>query len=670
VGFVARARASAAHSVRALGLVWRSSPAGVVALGIFTVASSALPPFVAYVGKLIIDSVIAAHAAPAGPARALATSAALRWVVIELAAVVAMSGFERVLALIRQLVGLRLGIDLNVRILEKSRELELRHFEDPEFYDKLTRARREASTRPLSLIQSNFQVIRHGLTLAGYIVLLVGFSGWMALAVLLATVPAFISEARFSGAAFRLRNWRSPDSRRLTYLEYVLANDEHAKEVKLFGLGPLLLQRYRTLAESFLADDKRLAVRRGLWGYGLSLLSTAVFYGCYGFIVVATVRGRLTLGEMTLYLVAFRQGQQSFQAILAALGGMYEDTLYMSNLFDYFAIPTTPSASVATGAAPAALASIPPTAPVPVPVPVPAPPASGPAASVGPGTQALAERGVRFEGVGFRYPAQKPALASGGQRVPKAGGPVVPDGTPGSDEEARWALRDVSVFIPAGQSLALVGGNGAGKTTFIKLLTRLYQPTEGRILLDGKDLRAWDEAALHRRIGVIFQDFNQYQLAARENIAFGSVDHLDDELRVARAVEQGGARELVAGLASGLDTQLGRWFTAGVELSGGQWQKIALARAFMRDEADILILDEPTAALDAEAEHAVFQRFRALAAGRTTILISHRFPTVRMADRILVLDEGRVIEDGTHAELLSHGARYAHLFGLQAAGYR
>ena len=659
MGFVARARASAAHSVRALGLVWRSSPAGVVALGIFTVASSALPPFVAYVGKLIIDSVIAAHAAPLGPARALATSAALRWVVIELAAVVAMSGFERVLALIRQLVGLRLGIDLNVRILEKSRELELRHFEDPEFYDKLTRARREASTRPLSLIQSNFQVVRHGLTLAGYIVLLVGFSGWMALAVLLATVPAFISEARFSGAAFRLRNWRSPDSRRLTYLEYVLANDEHAKEVKLFGLGPLLLQRYRTLAESFLADDKRLAVRRGLWGYGLSLLSTAVFYGCYGFIVVATVRGRLTLGEMTLYLVAFRQGQQSFQAILAALGGMYEDTLYMSNLFDYFAIPTTPSASVATGAAPLALAS----------VPVP-PAAPGPAASAGDATPGLGELGVRFEGVGFRYPAQKPALAPAGGRGPKVAGPAGPDGTPGAEEEARWALRDVSVFIPPGQSLALVGGNGAGKTTFIKLLTRLYQPTEGRILLDGKDLRAWDEAALHRRIGVIFQDFNQYQLAARENIAFGSVDHLDDELRVARAVEQGGARELVAGLASGLDTQLGRWFTAGVELSGGQWQKIALARAFMRDEADILILDEPTAALDAEAEHAVFQRFRALAAGRTTILISHRFPTVRMADRILVLDEGRVIEDGTHAELLSHGARYAHLFGLQAAGYR
>ncbi|HLK92248.1 MAG TPA: ABC transporter ATP-binding protein [Polyangia bacterium] len=603
-----RLKASATHSARALKLVWESAPGGVLALAGFTLVAAALPPFVAYVGKLIVDAVMAAHAAAPGLARVAGVTRALRLVALELGAVTLMAGCERVLGLVRQLVGLRLGIDLNVRILEKARRLDLAHFEDAEFYDKLTRARREASSRPLSLIQSNFQVVRNGLTLAGYIALLVRFSWWMALAVLVATIPAFLAEARFSGAAFRLRNWRSPDSRRLTYLEYVLANDEHAKEVKLFGLGPLLLDRYRTLAETFFADDRRLAIQRAGWGYVLSLLSTVVFYGCYAAIVAMTVAGRLSLGDMTLGLVAFRQGQQSFQAVLSALGGMYEDTLYMANLFDYFAIPTD------------------------------APRVGGPIAAV------RAEEGIRFEGVGFRYPG------------------VGPDGE-------RWALRGVNVFIPKGQSLALVGQNGAGKTTFIKLLANLYQPTEGNVLLDGRDLRSWDETELRRRIGVIFQDFNEYQLAVRENVAFGSVDHLTDDLRVARAVDRGGAQELVAGLAGGLETQLGRWFGGGVELSGGQWQKVALARAFMREEADILILDEPTAALDAEAEHAVFQRFKALAAGRTTILISHRFPTVRMADRILVLEAGRVVEDGAHADLVAAGQRYARMFGLQAAGY-
>jgi ATP-binding cassette subfamily B protein len=307
---------------------------------------------------------------------------------------------------------------------------------------------------------------------------------------------------------------------------------------------------------------------------------------------------------MTLYLVAFRQGQQSFQTILTAVGSMYEDTLYMSNLFEFLAIPTQRLR-----------------ANVPVVV--------------------RPEEGIRFEGVGFQYPGSE-----------------------------RWALRNIDLLVPKGQSLALVGENGAGKTTFIKLLSGLYRPSEGRVLLDGRDVEAWDEHALRSRIGVIFQDFNQYQLLLRENIAFGSVEHLQDDLRLARAIDHGGARELVASLSSGLETQLGRWFKEGVDLSGGQWQKVALARAFMRDEADILILDEPTAALDAEAEHAVFQRFRALAAGRTTILISHRFPTVRMADRIVVLEGGAIIEQGTHAELLAAGARYARLFALQAEGYR
>lgn len=588
-----RLKASLLRSRQTLKLVWRSSRIGTLGLGALTIVSASLPPLIAYVGKLIVDAVVARDA-----------TRAVRFVMFELAVVASMALIERSLALVRQLVGARLGIDVNLAILEKAVTLELSHFEDSEFYDKLSRARREASLRPLSLIESNFQVLRHVLTLAGYIVLLVQFSGFMVLGLLIATVPAFIAEAKFSGVAFRLRNWRSPDTRRLIYLEYVLANDEHAKEVKLFGLGPTLLGRYRSLSERFFDEDRRLAVRRSVWGYGLSLVSTAVFYGCYAFIVGITVAGRLSLGDMTLYLVAFRQGQQSFQSILTAVGSMYEDTLYMANLFEYLAISTD------------------------------RPRPGSPAAVV-------AEEGIRFEDVGFRYPGAE-----------------------------RWALRNVSLFIPKGQSLALVGENGAGKTTFIKLLSGLYRPTEGRIRLDGRDLCDWDPQALLGRIGVIFQDFNQYQLALRENVAFGNVEHLHDELRLARAVEQGGARELVEGLPLGVDTQLGRWFKEGVDLSGGQWQKVALSRAFMRDQADILILDEPTAALDAEAEHAVFRRFRALAEGRTTILISHRFPTVRMADRIVVLEGGRITEEGNHAELLANGARYARLFALQAEGYR
>jgi ATP-binding cassette subfamily B protein len=564
-----------------------------------------VPLGIAYVGKATMDAVVAR-----------AREATLLWVLVELGLIAVQALFTRVLALARQTLGARLSIDINVAILEKAQTLELAHFEDPEFYDQLTRARREASSRPLSVVTGLLQVGQNAITLAGYIVVLVKFSPLAVVALVLAGFPATLVEVRYSNQAFRLRNHRAPENRRVAYLEHVLANDEHAKEVKALGLGRLLLDRYKDLSETFYLEDSKLAMRRAAWGFAVSLLGTLAFYGAYVAMALMTAEGRLTLGTMVLYAMAFRQGQQAFQAILGAVGGMYEDSLYMSNLFSFLDLDTrAPSAhgAQANGA------------------PVAAPVANGHGK---PGA-------IVFDKVGFRYPGSE-----------------------------RWALRDVSLTVPAGEKVALVGHNGAGKSTFIKLLTRLYEPTEGRILLDGKDLRDWDPDALRSRIGVVFQDFNQYQFDVNENVGMGSVEHLGDDARVDRAIDRGGAREVVDALPRGKRAQLGRWFKDGVELSGGQWQKIALARAFMREEADILVLDEPTAALDAEAEHAVFERFKTLAQGKTAILISHRFPTVRMADRILVLDAGRIIEEGTHRQLLEGKGRYAHMFELQAHGYQ
>jgi ATP-binding cassette subfamily B protein len=598
---LSRLRESFTHTPRTLSLVWRSSPRGALLMGLLTLFAALIPLGIAYAGKAIMDAVVAG-----------AHELALRWVVIELVAVASLAGVTRALGLSRSLIGARLGVDINTLILEKALTLELRHFEDAEFYDQLTKARREASSRPVSVVNETFQLVQNVITLAGYIALLVRFNGLAVIALIAAAIPATVAEVRFSSAAFRMRNWRNPETRKLNYLEYVLANDDHAKEVKLFGLGPVLLDRYKTMSESFYQEDKKLALRRAGWAYALSLLGTGAFYACYAMMALAAARGTLSLGNLVLYVMAFRQGQQAFQSILTAVGGMYEDNLYMSNLFRYLAIPTGDEAKQAEEQS-------------------------------SKNTEIQAEiprEGIVFADVGFRYP-----------------------------DASAWALRHVSLHIPKNQSLALVGHNGAGKTTFIKLLTRLYEPTEGRIYLDGRDLSAWDPEALRRRIGVVFQDFNQYQLSVRENVGLGSVEHREDEPRIERAVERGGATEVVKALPKGLGTQLGRWFKEGAELSGGQWQKIALARAFMRDEADILVLDEPTAALDAEAEHAVFERFRSLARDRTTILISHRFPTVRMADRIVVIEGGQIQEQGSHDELVALDGRYARLFSLQAQGY-
>jgi len=579
-------------------MVWRASRSLTMALAVMTLVAALVPPAVAWAGKRIVDAVVARS-----------SHDALRWMLVEFALVAGQTLVQRGLSLVSQILGLRLGIDVNVAILEKAIGLSLPAFEDSELYDAMTRARREASTRPLQLVRESFGLIQSLVTLAGYATLLLRFSPWAVLLLLVATVPATAAEMRASTLTFQLRNRRSQEWRRLTYLEQVLANDEHAKEVKLFNLGPPLLDRYRALASQLFTEDRRVAIRRAV-GQSLSLLATAAFYGAYLVVGLAAARGRITVGNLTLYVVAFRQGQAAFQAVLGSLGGIYEQNLYMSNLFEFLGAPETPR-----------------------PVGASAPRDSG--------SSGLPRTGLELEHVSFRYPGK-----------------------------VEWTLRDVTLVVPQGTSLALVGENGAGKTTLVKLITRLYEPTEGRILLDGKDLRDWDEQALRGRFGIVFQDFNHYQLAARDNVGLGSVEHLSDSERIARASAEGGAAEVIAELPRGLETQLGHWFKDGTELSGGQWQKIALSRAFMREEADILVLDEPTASLDAEAEHRVFERFRALARGRTTIIISHRFPTVRRADRIVVIEHGQVVEQGTHDELVAARGRYSHMFELQASGYR
>ena len=588
------------YSGRAVELVWTTGKALTVVFAVLTVVGGLLPAAVAWIGKLIVDAVVAA----ADSGLAVDQGTALKFVVVEGVLVAVLLGARQGISGCQSLLRALLGVRVNVMIMDKALDLDLRDFEDSDTYDQMTRARREASSRPLSLVRRTFGLAQNAISLATYGVLLVRFSPWAVAALAAAAMPAFFAETRFSAEAFRIFNWRTPETRRQGYLEAVLAREDYVKEVKLFGLGPLLLERYRKIFEALYEEDRDLTVRRHTWGYALGLLGTAAFYGAYAWIVVATVRGGITLGDMMMYLLVFKQGQSSFSQVLTAVGGMYEDNLYLSNLYSFLGLPT---------------------------------PSDEGGATVGP----TPGDGLRIEGVSFTYP-----------------------------DATEPALQDVSLHLRPGRKLALVGHNGSGKTTLIKLMTRLYRPDGGRILLDGLDLQGWDIEALRGRIGVIFQDFVRYQFKVGENVGVGDVEHIGATDRQQEAARKGMADEFIERMENGYETQLGRWFAGGRELSLGQWQKVALSRAFMRKGADILVLDEPTAAMDAEAEVRIFDHFRETTEGQMAILISHRFSTVRMADEIVVLDGGRVVEQGSHDGLMEEGGTYARLFSLQAEGYR
>ncbi|MDZ7789943.1 MAG: ABC transporter ATP-binding protein [Xanthomonadales bacterium] len=583
---------------RALELVWATSRLLTLALATLTVIAGLLPAAIAWVGKELVDSVVLAiEHGQMGPAIWF-------WLSLEALLVAVMAATQTALSIANNLLRAQLGQRVNVMILEKAQSLELAQLEDAEFYDRLTRARREASSRPLALVQKTFGVIQNGIAILSFSGLLLAFSPWAVLLLVVGGLPAFFVEARFAGQAFQLFRWRSPHTREMMYLESVLAREDYTKEVKLYNLAPTLLARYREIFAKLFREDRALTIRRGWWAFVLGLLGTAALYGAFAWVVVATVLGQLSLGQMTMYMMVFRQGQSAVSASLSSINGMYEDHLYLSSLYEFLEQPVTAHGGTLTeGASPGS--------------------------------------GLVMEHVWFSYP--------------------------GTDEPA---LNDVSLALQPGSSLALVGENGSGKTTLTKLIAGLYPIDRGDIRLDGTSLKDWDRRALQDRIGVIFQDFARYQWLVGHNIGAGDISAFNDQARWREAAEKGLADGFIEELPGGYEAQLGRWFKDGRELSGGQWQKIALARAFMRKNADILILDEPTSAMDAKAEAEVFNHFQATATSQILILISHRFSTVRQADRIAVMDQGRIIELGSHDELMARRGRYAHLFELQAKAYR
>jgi ATP-binding cassette, subfamily B, bacterial len=596
-------------------LVWETRPSLTAAMVALRLVRAFVPVAVLWVGKLIVDAVVAAREGGADVSRL--------WRLVALEVALALVGeiLSRASAVVESLLGDLFSNRTSVMLMRHAASLDLYQFEDPNFYDQLDRARRQTTGR-LGLLAQLLSMGQDTLTLVSLGAALLIYSPWLVPLLALAVLPGFLGEAHYAALEYSLLYRRTPEARQLDYVRFLGASDRPAKEVQLFGLAPWLVERYRALAEKFYEENKALALRRSVVSSALSFVGVAGYYGAYAVILLRAVSGSITLGTLTFLAASFLRSRDLTQRVLSGAREIYTHCLYLKDLFDFF--ETRPAIATRPGA---------PAVPRPL------------------------REGIVFRDVGYRYP--------GGER---------------------WALRGVNFTLRPGERLALVGGNGAGKTTLVKLLTRLYDPTEGAILLDGRDLRDYDLESLRRSVGVIFQDFYRYDLRFDENIGVGHIEEAREYLdsrdaqtpgggeegtppKIVAAAEKSLAATLLARLPEKYRQMLGRRFEGGVDLSGGEWQKVALARAYMRD-AQVLVLDEPTASLDARAEYEVFRRFAELMRGRMAVIISHRFSTVRMADRIVVLDEGRVVEEGSHDALLARRGLYAELFSLQAEGYR
>jgi ATP-binding cassette subfamily B protein len=596
------------HLPRLLRMVWAAEPRYVVAILVLRILRALVPLGVLWIGKLIVDEVVVAIGL-AGAGAAIPWTRIVELLGVELGIALVGEGLSRVSALLESLLGDLFANQTSVELMRHAATLDLEQFENAEIYDKLERARRQTVGRIglftllLSSIQDAITLVTLGVALAVYV-------PWLLLLLVVAVLPSLLGETHFASLGYSLLYSWTPERRQLDYLRYIGASDVSAKELKLFGLSDFLVGRYARLSDDFYEANRALAVRRSIVSSLLAAVGTFGYYAAYAVIIYLTVigyrspAGPFTIGVLTFLAGSFRQSRDLIQRVLLSLSQIYEQALYLDDLFSFLALEP----SIRRGAGRA------------VPSPI--------------------RTGFVFENVGFRYPGAE-----------------------------TWAVRGLSFSLAPGERLALVGENGAGKTTLVKLLARLYDPTEGSILLDGVDLRDYDLEDLRRNVGVIFQDFVRYDFLLRENIAVGNIERLTQETRIESAAQRSLADTVAARLPGRYEQMLGKRFEGGMDLSGGEWQKVALARAYMRD-AQLLILDEPTAALDARAEYEVFLRFAELTAGRMAVLISHRFSTVRMADRILVLRAGELVEQGTHEALVERGGLYAELFQLQAAGYR